>query len=330
MSDARKHHFISRFLLRGFAVPEEDDGRLFVLDRTHKIVFQSSPANSGHRRDYNRLEKGTHPDPLVVESFYANIESRAAPVIQLIRTTKALPPRAETEKVLHLVAIHFTRTPRFRRRIEGELLEALEQKILEVGQNAFGRRRFAQKQRKYGLPEECWTPEGFIARLKSGDFSTKTDDNWKIAIAIQWLPLIANILRSRRWGIIEFPTTLETLILSDAVVGLLPVGRPGPNPVGLALPNTIIYLPISNRLVLVGAYPQLCPLLETAAICPLLLNSTSFALFLDQCFSSQSDFNIDDPDRGPTPWTTYQQENRFPKLFDDASDLADVYAGRKG
>ena len=32
------------------------------------------------------------------------------------------------------------------------------------------------------MPDECHTPEGFIARLKSGDFSVQTDDNWKIAL----------------------------------------------------------------------------------------------------------------------------------------------------
>lgn len=327
MGEARKHHFISRFLLRGFAVPEEDDGRLFVFDRTRNIVFQSSPAKSGHRRDYNRVDKEAHPDPLVVESFYAKIESRAAPALRQMRTTRSLPPRAEAAKVLDLVAIHLIRTPRFRRWMEGKFFEVFERKILEMGRNVPGRRRFARKQREYDMPEDCLTPEGFIARMKSGDFCIETDDNWKIALARQWLPIFVDVLRSRHWLMMQFPTTFEPLIICDAAVGLLAVGKPGPKPVGLALPNTIIYLPISTRLALVGVYPQVRPLLENA-IRPRLLNSTSFASCLDQCFSSENDFVIDDLERGPTQWTTYQREAKFPKLFDDSGDLADVYAGR--
>ena len=119
----------------------------------------------------------------------------------------------------------------------------------------------------------------------------------------------------------------EVASLIGQNLGLFAVGKPGPKPVGLALPNTIIYLPISTRLVFVGVYPQVRPLLENA-IRPRLLNSTSFAFCLDQCFSSENDFVIDEPERGSTQWTTYHVEGKFPKLFDDSGDLADVYAGR--
>ena len=326
MGEARKHHFISRFLLRGFAVPEEDNGRLFVLDQTRNSVYQSSPANSGHRRDFHRVDKDTHPDPLVVEDFYAKIESRAAPALREIRTKETLPPRAEAAKVLDLIAIHLVRTPRFRKWMEGKFFEAFEGKISEFGRNKASRRRFARKQCKYGMPDDCLTPEGFIARLKSGDFSVTTDDNWKIALAMQSLPLFVEVLQSRHWLVMKFPDTFEPLIICDTAVGLLAVGEAGPNVVGLALPNTIVYLPISTRLVLVGVYPQTRSVLESG-IRPRLLNTTSFAFSLDQCFSSDDDVVIDDPERGPTQWTTYQSEGHFPKLFDDACDLADDYEG---
>lgn len=326
MGETRKHHFISRFLLRGFAIPEKDNGRLFVLDRMRNRVFQSSPANSDHRRDFHRVDEDTHPDPLVVEDFYAKVESRAAPALRMIRTKKTLPPRTEAAKVLDLVAIHLVRTPRFRKWMEGKYFEVFEGKILEFGRNKASRRRFARKQREYGMPDDCLTPEGFIARLKSGDFSVTTDDNWKIALALQWLPLFVEVLQSRHWLVMQFPDKFEPLIICDAAVGLLPVGEAGPNVVGLALPNTIVYLPISTRLVLVGVYPQTRPLLERA-VRPRLLNTTSFAFSLDQCFSSDDDFVIDDRERGPTKWTVYQSEGQFPKLFDDIGNLADDYRG---
>lgn len=317
VSVPRKHHFVSRFLLRGFAVPEKDEGQLFVLDYTRNNVFPSSPANSGHRRDYNRVDKATHPDPLIIEDFFADIESRAAPALQHIRGTDTLPPKSEASKVLDLVAIHLVRTPSFRRWLEGKYLETIERKILSFASNAYDKQRFARKQRDFGLPEDCWTPEGFLARMKSGDFAVRTDDNWKIAFALQMLPLITNLLQQRTW-----------VIISDAAVGLLGIGSTGPKVVGVALPDTLIYLPIASQLVLVGVYPEFRPVVEKVA-CPRLFNTVSFGMALDQCFSPQNDFVIDDPDRGPTKWTTCQQEGRFPKLFNDARDLAAKYGNRK-
>ncbi len=326
MAKARKHHFIPRCLLRGFAVPETDKGRLFILDRTRKDVFPSSPANCGHRHDYNRLEPGAHPEPLVVEDFYAQVESRAAPVLQQMRVEKQMPNRADAAKVLDLVAIQLSRTPRFRRWLEGKFCEEFEKKIMEMGHNKPSLRRFAERQRKFGLPEDCWTPEGFVSRMKSDEFCITSDDNWKMAVTMSYLPIFVKILQMRHWIMIKFPTTYDGLILSDTGVGLLPIGKPGPKIVGLALPSTIIYMPISSRLVLVGFFPQARRTVEEA-VRPLILNTTSFGFCLDQCFSSQGDFVIDDPDRGLTPWTTYQSEGEFPTFLDDPGDVADIYAG---
>lgn len=298
---------------------------MFILDRTRKDIFPSSPANCGHRRDYNRLEAATHREPLVVEDFYAQVESRAAPVLQQLRVAKQMPNRPEVAKVLDLVTIQLSRTPRFRRWLEGKFFEVFEKKMMEMGRNKPSRRRFARHQRKFGLPEDCSTPEGFVSRMKSGDFSITSDDNWKMAVTMSQLPIFVKILQSRHWVMLEFPTTDDGLILSDAGVGFLAIGKPGPKIVGLALPSTIIYMPISSRRVLVGFYPQARRTVEEA-IRPRILNTTSFGLCLDQCFSSEGDFVIDDPDRGPTTWTTYQREGEFPKFLNDSGDVADIYA----
>ncbi len=103
MGEARKHHFISRFLLRGFAVPEEDDGRLFVLDRTRNGVFQSSPAKSGHRRDYNRVAQETHPDPLAVERL-SEFWRRLGADVELMAPAHHDRVLAVTSHLPHLIA----------------------------------------------------------------------------------------------------------------------------------------------------------------------------------------------------------------------------------
>lgn len=307
-------------------MPETDNGRLYILDQTRKDIFPSSPANCAHRRNYNRVEAGTHPEPLAVEDFYSKIESRAAPVLNQMRVEKKTPNWGETSKILDLIAIQISRTPRFRRQLEGQYFQFLEQEIMKMGRDEQARRLFAQRSRKSGLTEEFWTPEGYVARMKSSDFSIASDDNWKIDATMRMLPIFVKILQVRHWVITKFTTEDESLILSDAGVGFLSIGKSGPQVIGIALPSTIIYLPISPRLAFVGCHPKNRRAVERA-VHPLILNTMSFALSLDQCFSSEGDFVIDDPERGPTSWTTYKSEGKFPKLFSDSGDLADDYMG---
>ena len=325
MGEARHHHYVPRCLLQGFAVPPTNGGRLFVLDVARNKIFPSSPAKCGHQRDYNRVSPETHPEPLSVEEFYAKIEAHAAPVLQQMRDTRKLPDKDGMAKILDLTAIQFSRTPRSRRLMEGKFFEEFERKVLEIGRDKNCRELFAEKQRKLGLPEQCWTSEGYLSFHKNGNFSTETDDNWKIAIALKQLPILVKVLRSRKWVLIPFSAANEPLIISDAGVGFLPLGKPGPKMIGLGLPNTIIYLPISSQIVLAGYFFEARQVIDRA-LRPRILNSCSFAYSLNQCFSSEDDFVIDDPDRGPTKWTTYHKEGDFPKLMADSGDLADVYA----
>jgi hypothetical protein len=326
MGQPRKHHYVPRCLLRGFANPQTDEGRLFVLDTTEGRAIPSSPAKAGHQRDYNLVSPATHAKPLVVEDFYAKIEDRAAPVLQQMRASRKLPDHAGVTKVLELVAIQFSRTPSFRTWLEGKFFETFERTVRAMGRNPISRQYFADQQRKFHLPEECWTPEGYLEFHRGGRFSSRTDDDWKIAFAVNHLPVLLNFLRLREWSLLPFSSANEPLIISDAGVGMLPFGKPGPKVVGLARPDTIVYLPVSPQLVFAGYSPKARQLAQLA-VRPRLLNSCSFAYSLRQCFSSANDFVIADPDRGPTMWTTYGGEGKFPKLMDGPADLADEYAG---
>ena len=70
--------------------------------------------------------------------------------------------------------------------------------------------------------------------MKSDEFCITSDDNWKLAVTMSYLPIFVKILQMRHWIMLKFPTTYDGLILSDTGVGLLPIGRPGPKIVGLA------------------------------------------------------------------------------------------------
>ncbi len=326
MKRSRRHHFVPSFLLSGFAEPATNDGRLFVLDSARKKCFAATPDSTGFRTDFNRVEPQAHPDPQVVEDFYAKIESKAAPVIQAVRETGRVPSGSAGNQLMPFIAIQLTRTPRFRRLLEGNFFEIMETEWRKYMRDKASRRRFAQRQKKFSLPEDMWSPEAMIAKLKSGEYKTTTDDNWKISISIECLNLYTQTLSTRHWFLQSTDGKGKQLIIADAPVGLVHIGT-GTCAVGIAKPDTVVFLPISSRQALVGVFPQA---METARerLGPIVMNTVSYAWSLEQCFSSTEDFLIDEPDRGPTPWSTFQQEGTFPKLVTDIGDLADDYAGK--
>lgn len=327
MGHTRRHHYVPRLLLRGFASPPTDHGKLFVFDAARKLVRPSTPAAAGYQSDYYLVPPTSHPKPLAVEDFYAKVESDAAPVLQQVRETRKLPPGGDLGKLIALIAIQFTRTPPFRRWLEGKFFESFERQILKMATTADGRRRFAEQQQRYGLPEPCWTPEGYLAFHKSGHFSTRTDDNWKIAFAIKMLPVTAHVLEAREWCLVPFSDANEPLVISDSGVGMFPIGKPGPKLVGLGLPNTVVYLPVSPRLVLAGYFREARRTVQLSTR-PRFLNSCSFAMSLECCFSSSDDFVIEDGEGASKRWTEYQRDGKFPKLMDDPRDLAAQYASK--
>lgn len=327
MPEARKHHYLPVCLLQGFATPPSDDGRLFVLDHARKKVFGASPRSCGYQRDFNRVDAETHPNPLVIEEFYANMESHCAPVLEHVRRTGRVGSKTSWEWIHIFVAIQSVRTPHFRRWLEGKHFQILEERISQYARSKASRRRFQAIQRKAGLPEESWSPEGFLSRLKSGDFSTTTDDNWKMAISNEIALLGARLLGLRNWFVAEFEETMEPLILADAAVAFLPVGSSLPKSVGLMQRSTVLLLPVSPRRALVGAFPEVYPTVRRG-LPALTVNTASFALSMEQCFGTTDDFSIDDPDRGISTWGVFCAEGKFPKLAVDWGDLADVYAGR--
>jgi len=72
-AEARAHHFVPQCWLVGFAENRQNDGRLWVTDFKRKKQWPSSPVNTGHRRDFNRLPDGTG-DPLEIEKVFSKIE----------------------------------------------------------------------------------------------------------------------------------------------------------------------------------------------------------------------------------------------------------------
>ena len=54
ISNARNHHYVSQFYLRGFSKNGKKE-KLFVYNKEQKKYFKSNPRNIASKRDFNRI-----------------------------------------------------------------------------------------------------------------------------------------------------------------------------------------------------------------------------------------------------------------------------------
>ena len=89
--EARAHHFVPQCWLAGFTDTGEPGGMLYVTDLKRKKQWKCKPSEAGHRRDFNRIDDPSVPDPLRIEKLFSSIESDVAPLFRNLTREKRGP-----------------------------------------------------------------------------------------------------------------------------------------------------------------------------------------------------------------------------------------------
>lgn len=118
---SKRHHYVPRLLLRGFA---DHDGRLLTLDRQTGKTFVQPVETAAAVNDYNTIS-GPEGDPSdVVERAIAERESAAAPIVQRITAGGWIVGNAERSELARFMALQYLRVPH-QREFETSIANAL-------------------------------------------------------------------------------------------------------------------------------------------------------------------------------------------------------------
>lgn len=322
MSIPKYHHYVPRFVLRRFSSDETDTGLVHVFDKTTKSRFESTPARAFASNHFYRIDSSstTNGDELTIESHLANAESAVAPII---RDFEATPRRLDVEAithVIHFVALQFLRSPGWRLGLEGIHLSVLEADLRAHSRNKASRRRWRQKMRfsERGLPHT--EPDEMLNQLTSGDFTIRSDDNWKLALSFQMLPLLIHILSKRRWGFARL-THQTPLAIPDSGLCLIPMANKPAQAVGLLDPYTLLAFPLSSNFALLSTIPKVqYPSCRTLA---LMINSCGLAMCQRQMIATNPTFHFTLLDGRDTDWNDWVTRGGVtPEMIDHRGQLA--------
>lgn len=241
----RKHHYIPRFYLAGFA-SEAPKPLLWVYEKG-RDPRKSTPNLEGCRRDFYASEQGGEKN-FDFEEWLANLESRIAPLISDLVKNKREPNKNEKICLSVFIGTMFTRTP------FGMLLS---DKVFGPATTKMLKRTASDPNNFYKLYESLHTGHpGKVAaeQVRQEVLAGKGEElegnrKFQLASMIRVGIHVAEVLCDMGWLFIHAPDN-QTYITSDNPM-VSEVSEPWSREVhfrsGVNLPNATVWFPITRN-----------------------------------------------------------------------------------
>lgn len=299
MSDPRRHHYVPQFHLAGFTSDGTKDGLLYVTDLKRKKQWQCKPGGVAHSRDFYRVDiPGV--DPFAIERGMADLEGEMATVLKEILETQTLPTSDSFTLLMHLVAFSLGRVPAMRKSLEPPAVRVAE-RVLDLTLASPDRYYSTQEDMKRAGKDVSGFPcyEEAKAAHERGGFIITTSQNWNVHSGLMISDTALPMLFDRNWSLVAPENPSDILICSDNPVSLSWTSEEMKRfPPGFGMKNTMVYMPLSSYLGLVGVFEQVVPYKELNSQRIAALNRVSIKHTDLQIFSRDGTFKVTGPGQG--------------------------------
>lgn len=300
MTEARAHHFVPQCWLAGFTDSGEKDGKLYVTDLKRRKQWPSNPENTGHRRDFNRIDDPSVNDPLAIEKIFANMEDKLAPVLRRLNKERRGPKDSyELSVLLEYMGIQWVRVPTFRALVGRTVFSHLSKETL------ISRPAWESALRKAAIPIDH--PDAdydkMLEAVNSGGITFAASSAFHLRQGAGVLEKIDASLKKMKWAWIV--SQRGEFIGFDSPVAM--DGAEG-QPIGFANAGIVTY-PVSRHVLIYGTHE---PVDTPAAITmKLIARHNTFAMLSadEQVYSHRPDFHwLDASDKCRNDWTLFSSE----------------------
>lgn len=292
------HHYVPCFHLARFTMSGEENGSLFVLDRTDRRMWGSTPLKTARKRDAYlvedaKLHTGEAVDPSFVEQNLANaLEGPCKLVFDKIeKDLHTPPPGPELNTLINYVASLITRVP-FSRRLTDTLVdERFRAETSAVIKTEGGWKQWAGYLAEAGLEATDATRRAFIRSLDEAEVQIELDQTTMIVLMLEQTKQLLLPLARRHWSVRRVAQGGPDLVCSDCPVAItwntdeIPRHRPMFDSAG-----AILSVPISRRTALVSRldlHPELGEEIDERRVAE--LNSATM-LRAGQVYASKEEF----------------------------------------
>lgn len=288
----RKHHYVPQFYLAGFTKNDSKDGALYVLDKTLRRPWKSTPRGSAHKRDFHAIDAGAAGDPMVVEKLLGEqFEGKWSAVLSSVVEKKALPEDEESFAHLMLfVAFMAVRVPSIRGILSNAVDRLSKAELQATLATEAGRAHFRTTLAEGGHTMNDDEFDKLVRFGQSGDYDVDFEQTWHVQQMVSMAATLAPLLSLRKWCLWIAEEDAPDLICSDRPVAPTWASpMPGLISPAFGTPNTIVSVPLNRRIALVSMIEKELPhkRLDRQGVAE--VNSMT-ALYANQLFSSEPDF----------------------------------------
>jgi hypothetical protein len=261
-TEARHHHHIPQFYLRGFAANTgKGDYKLTVANVAAGRFFETNPRNVGGKRDFNRIEIEGHP-PDALEQKLAGFEAEVAESLRRVAESQKFAGD-ERRNVLNFIALLAVRSPQMREHVR-KMQEELMKKMLSISLTS--KQRWEQQEAKMiaagkGPPpgEPRLTYEQVKEFHEHGEYDILLNRGYHIGLELRTHDPVLRALAARKWTLYTSDDTAGCFVTTDRPVMLTYV-KPMEVPLfhrnspGFGVPETEVMFPLTQHMTLAGMF----------------------------------------------------------------------------
>jgi hypothetical protein len=245
-SKPKRHHFVPRFYLEGFA----RDGKLWLYDRERKQFRHGAPDKIAIICDYYTLTNEQGEKDCRIEEFLSVIEGKAKTVILKLEARGNISPE-ERLSLAHFIALLAVRIPRFDRDAD-EIADAACTHLIKHAVPTLAAAAELLKQHREGNKPADITPESMFDFIHKEKFSVKMKRNFAID-SMLGLALKSTLEVAMMDWLVVHANTQTSFITSDNPVGYIvppELARAGEPVFGICSQKVTKIVPLSQRVAL--------------------------------------------------------------------------------
>lgn len=242
------YKFLPDYYLAGFTEKNILEDRIWALDRKRGLQIETLPREAARGQEVNPPGSGTYS---IEADLMARAADETASVINRISETQTLPAGSDFALLLDFIAAVLQNLPAPRKMVD-RFADDLAEKILSLAADSKESYQGSLAKIEEDSGVKVPTFEEAVAVLQSDKHDTPEDQRLCIRSGLNRTRLALSHIESRTWGVIINDSPDHLFITADmpaALVSLNESGYYGPN---LRSPGTVIYLPLSSRVILVG------------------------------------------------------------------------------
>jgi hypothetical protein len=256
--EARHHHYIPQFYLRGFSTGSGKRCKLTVGNSKTQKFFETNPRNVGGVRDFNRVNVEGHP-PDAIESALSDFETDAEQAIRAISDSLTFDGDPKVV-VLNLLALLAVRSPQMRenwRQFQEQVAKQIMSLTLAT-KDRWERSVASMKQDGKELPHDV--PYEELKRFHQSDrYTVEVPTERHIELEMHGMDTVLPYLAKRHWALLRTDEETGFFVTGDRPV-VLTWKKPSKVPVmfrrspGFGMTETELVFPLSKTLALVGDF----------------------------------------------------------------------------